>query len=201
MGPFSKYILSSRGGLKSTAAGNKEITPRGDTMKKMILLLSVCALSACSSNSKNEESAANDTATTEAAATTTPDSEQTKTESNESSQDDSMTADSGANMEGGFPDVEGTERSGATCKNGGDERMVSVIDTREGPCGVVYTKSGDKKTVAYAKHDMGFCDKVYNNIVSNLTSGGFDCGGAAANTSSSTDEQAEEAPAEEASAE
>jgi hypothetical protein len=107
-----------------------------------------------------------------------------------------MAMDSGSNMEGGFPDVEGTERSGATCRNGNDERLVSVIDTREGPCGVVYTKHGDKKTVAYAKHDMSFCDQVFDNIVGNLTGGGFDCGGAG-NTASRSGDEAAEAPAEE----
>jgi len=137
--------------------------------------MSIFAIAACSSKPKQEEPAAQPTATEEPAPAPAPTT-------------DSMTADTGANMDGGFPDVEGTERSGATCKNGGDERLVSVIDTREGPCGVVYTKHGNKKTVAYAKHDMSFCDKVYDNIVGNLTGGGFDCGGAG--SSAKTEEAA-----------
>ena len=137
-------------------------------MKKILLVISVFAIAACSSAPKEEapaEPAMKDTAPAPAPAPV---------------KSDSMTMDTGANMDGGFPDVEGTERSGATCKNGGDERMVSVIDTREGPCGVVYTKHSNKMTVAYAKNDMSFCDKVYDNIIGNLTGGGFDCGGAAA---------------------
>ena len=85
--------------------------------------------------------------------------------------------DKSVNMgEEGLPEVEGTERSGATCKNGSDERMVSVIDTHQGHCGVVYNKFGNKKTVAYAKYEMKFCDGIYDSIVSNLVASGFDCG-------------------------
>lgn len=165
-------------------------------MKKLILIISVFALGACSSAPKEEAPAEAPamTDTTPAPAPATP-TEPAK---------DSMTADMGANMEGGFPAVEGTERSGATCKNGSDERLVSVIDTKEGPCGVVYSKHGDKKTVAYAKHDMTFCDKVYDNIIGNLTSGGFDCGGAAAapapapSEEPAKEEAAKEEPAKEA---
>ncbi|MEM7647157.1 MAG: hypothetical protein AAF203_09625 [Pseudomonadota bacterium] len=151
-------------------------------MKKWILIASLFSIAACSSAPKEEEKPMETPAASEPAPAPAP--APTMTEEKES-----MTMDSGASMEGGFPDVEGTERSGATCKNGSDERLVSVIDTREGPCGVVYTKMGDKKTVAYAKFDMGFCDKVYENIIGNLTGGGFDCGGAGAASSS-------EAPAE-----
>jgi hypothetical protein len=163
-------------------------------MKKLILLISVLALAACSSKPKEEMTENETPVMTESSAAEAP-AKADKTES--------MTADTGANMDGGFPDVEGTERSGATCKNGADERMVSVIDTKEGPCGVVYAKSGSKKTVAYAKNDMGYCDKVFQNIVGNLTSGGMDCGGAgAAPTTAAPKEEAapaqEEAPAEEA---
>ena len=147
-------------------------------MKKILLFVSIFAIAACSSKPKEEAPA--ETPAVEAPAVETPAPTTTETKN------DSMTMDTGANMAGGFPAVEGTERSGATCKSGSDERMVSVIDTREGPCGVVYTKHGNKLTVAYAKYEMPFCDKVYDNIVGNLTGGGFDCGGAA---------KTEEAPA------
>ena len=153
-------------------------------MKYLLILISVFAIAACSSK-KKEEMPAEQPAMTDKAAEPAP----------APAKSDSMTMDSGSDMSGGFPDVEGTERSGATCKNGGDERLVSVIDTREGPCGVVYTKGGNKKTVAYAKNDMTFCDKVFDNIVGNLTGGGFDCGGAG-NTAAAAEAPAEEAPAE-----
>ena len=139
-------------------------------MKKALLLVSLFVFAACSSTPEEKpepapmvEKPAPTPEPTPAPMTTT--------------ENDSMTMDSGSS-DGGFPDVEGTERHGATCKSGSDERLISVIDTREGPCGVVYTKGGNKKTVAYAKNDMGFCDKVYDNILGNLTGGGFDCGGA-----------------------
>ena len=153
-------------------------------MKKLLVLISVFAIAACSSKPK-EEMAEEKPAMSEPAPAPAPAPEAKE----------SMTMDSGANMDGGFPDVEGTERSGATCKNGSDERLVSVIDTREGPCGVVYTKYGNKKTVAYAKNDMSFCDKVFDNIVGNLTGGGFDCGGAGNTAAASEAPAQEEAPA------
>ena len=159
---------------------NIETTTRGIPMKKLIIIISVMGLAACSSAPK-EDAAAETPVASEPAPAPAPE------------KIESMTADTGQNMEGGFPAVEGTERSGATCNNGSDQRLVSVIDTREGPCGVVYSKHGNKNTVAYAKNDMSFCDKVYDNIVGNLTGGGFDCGGAA-----KTAAPAEEAPKEEA---
>ena len=157
-------------------------------MKKFILAASLIALAACSSAPKEDTSAADQAGAEVEAPTPVPEAD-TQASSNDTQ---SMTADSGSNMEGGFPDVEGTERSGATCKNGDDERMISVIDTREGPCGVVYTKHGNKRTVAYAKNDMAFCDKVYDNIIANLSNGGFDCGGAQATAKPAQEEKAEE---------
>ncbi len=166
-------------------------------MKKLLILVSIFAIAACSSNKKEDEEMA--PAPTPTVQEDNKEAEAPASDESSSSQDnsqDSMAADSGSNMDGGFPDVEGTERSGATCKNGGDERLVSVIDTREGPCGVVYTKNGSKNTVAYAKYDMSFCDKVFDNIVGNLTSGGFDCGGAGNTASGNSGEQTEEAAEE-----
>ncbi len=165
-------------------------------MKKLLIITSIFALAACSSAPKEEEAApAEETPAVQAENKTTPDTP-ADTSASDSKESMAMDSGSGTDMSGGFPDVEGTERSGATCKNGGDERMVSVIDTREGPCGVVYTKHGNKGTVAYAQNDMGFCDKVFDNIVSNLTGGGFDCGGAGNTASSGGGEEA--APAEKA---
>ncbi len=167
-------------------------------MKKLLILVSILALAACSSKEKQE-----DTSNTENTAVEQPAEAQTAQDSSE--QDDAKNEEASnevnePDMNGGFPDVEGTERSGATCKNGSTERLVSVIDTREGPCGVVYTKNSNKKTVAYAKNDMSYCDKVFDNIVGNLTAGGYDCGGAgntAAASSNSDGGTAEEDNAEE----
>lgn len=168
-------------------------------MKKFILAASLIALAACSSAPKEDSSADEQAGAEVEAPTPVPEADAQASASGNETQ--SMTADSGSNMEGGFPDVEGTERSGATCKNGDDERMISVIDTREGPCGVVYTKHGNKRTVAYAKNDMAFCDKVYDNIIANLTNGGFDCGGAQATAKPAQEEKAEEESSEEESTE
>lgn len=161
-------------------------------MNKWLVLLSVFAIAACSSAPKEE--------TTESPAPVEQPAAPAQEDTKESMAMDkggvTPTADSAMSMDGGFPDVEGTERSGATCKNGSDERLVSVIDTREGPCGVVYTKNGDKKTVAYAKHDMSFCDNVYDNIIGNLTGGGFDCGGASSQSQSEGESSAEDSTSE-----
>ena len=108
-----------------------------------------------------------------------PEEDAVKPEPQESSATETETDSSSPfiNADSGFPDLEGNERSGVTCKNGDNERTVSVIDTHKGPCGVVYNKSGKKKTVAYAKFDMTYCDKVFNRMVNQLIAGGFDCGG------------------------
>ena len=140
-------------------------------MKYWSLLLVLVFISACSSTPKKEPAPVQPEVTPAPAPEAPPPPEPATTE-------DKMVMDTGGTTTGGFPDVEGTERSGATCTNGGDERMVSVIDTKEGPCGVVYSKYGKKLTVAYAKFEMPFCDKVYENILGNLKNGGFDCGGA-----------------------
>lgn len=157
-------------------------------MKNLLVIACLLTLAACSSKNKEEQSSQ------EAAVVAEPMAQSNEEAPKAKGGVESLAMDSGANMEGGFPDVEGTERSGATCKSGSDERLISVIDTKEGPCGVVYSKFGTKRTVAYAKHDMPFCDKVYSNIVSNLNSAGFDCGGAAA---SAAPAQEEAAPAQE----
>ena len=157
-------------------------------MKKLLLFISIFAIAACSSAPKEEEPAP------------APTVKETPAPAPADNSADTATADSGSSggdsMGSGFPDVEGTERSGATCKNGAEERLVSVIDTREGPCGVVYTKGGSKSTVAYAKNDMSYCDKVFDNIVGNLTGGGWDCGGAG-NTAAQPAGEEEAASAEE----
>ena len=139
-------------------------------MKNFLLVIAIFALAACSSTPEEKEEAPAPAPMVD----TTP-APETPVEAPVEKMEEPVAA---MNMEGGFPDVEGTERSGATCKNGSDERMVSVVDTKEGPCGVVYTKHSKKMTVAYAKYEMPFCDKVYENIIGNLTKGGFDCGGA-----------------------
>lgn len=161
-------------------------TTRGKAMKKLFIIISIFGLAACSSAPK-EEAPAEQPVMAEPAPAPAPAPAAEQPEKVES-----MTADTGANMDGGFPDVEGTERSGATCNMGSDQRLVSVIDTREGPCGVVYSKHGNKKTVAYAKNDMSFCDNVFNNIVGNLTGAGFDCGGAGKAAAAPAKEEAKE---------
>ena len=78
----------------------------------------------------------------------------------------------------GLPTMDGSERSGMVCVRDDDERVVSVVDTVEGHCGVNYTKSGKTETKAYAKYDMSLCDEVFNKIIGNLVGSGFECRGA-----------------------
>jgi hypothetical protein len=180
------------------SASNKDSNTREVIVKKLLILVSILALSACSSKDKEEDmSNTEEAAAVEQPAETADTTPTPEPEPAEDSSADSASADMSSGepdmADGQFPDVEGTERSGATCKNGSTERLVSVIDTREGPCGVVYTKNGTKRTVAYAKYDMSYCDKVFDNIVGNLTAGGYDCGGAgntaSAGASSETSEE------------
>ena len=42
-------------------------------------------------------------------------------------------------------------------------------------CTVHYTKFGEKKSIANAKHDTGYCVKIYQNTKKNLMNAGFNC--------------------------
>jgi len=82
-----------------------------------------------------------------------------------------------------FPAITGSERTSATCSNNGDQREITVLDiTGNNGCGVVYTKGGVKNTIAIARNDMGYCDRVLAKVQGNLEANGFDCGGGASSS-------------------
>lgn len=157
-------------------------------MRKIIIALCVFGLAACSSTPETTDTEPTVTDTT---ATTTTATTPTTTTTTEPDTTTSVTADTGGDMapipEGGaFPPIDGTEKMTATCLRSSDTRIVSVLDRTGGGCGTVYTKHGDKQTVAMANFDMNYCDKVFENIKGNLSSAGFDCGGGTTPTPTET---------------
>lgn len=64
--------------------------------------------------------------------------------------------------------------SAKTCNSGIDSRMIEVEKTDKG-CEVFYTKNNEKKSIASAKYDLGYCDSIQDRITSNLTNAGFKC--------------------------
>lgn len=159
-------------------------------MKKLLCILAIFAMAACSSTDEAEDTAAAETTETAAEATTT--EEATPAETSEQAESAASSADNDSSgME--FPPITGTEKSSATCTLGGDTRTVKVLNITEGGCGVVYNKFSVDKTIAIAKHDMSFCDKVSENVQSNLSAAGFNCNGGGGGAAA----PAEEAPAQE----
>gem|GEM_PF-3297811 len=169
-------------------------------MKKILVLVSVFALAACSSKDKEEMPAEAAPAVTEAPMEAPAPVEEPAPAP---APDASVSDDGGESMpaSGDFPSITGTERMTATCTSGGASRTVTVLDIADnGGCGVVYTKDSNPRTVAMAKNDMSYCDKVFENIKGNLSAGGMDCGdggGAAAPAEPATTEEAAETPAAE----
>lgn len=139
-------------------------------MKKLLLCtLAVFAFAACSST----DEAADTTETPQAVAETPAAAEPAPAPAPAPETDTTMT-----NTSVDFPPITGTERSSSSCSANGDTRKVAVLDIADnGGCGVVYSKFSVDKTVAMAKHDMSFCDKVSSNIKTNLETAGYDCGG------------------------
>ena len=147
-------------------------------MKKVILLFGVFALAACSSTPKETPTEPTVEETTTTTPTTTP-----TTTTVQADMGGGATATATTPMtdsSGQFPPIEGTERASTTCTSGSDTRIIATIDRKEGGCGNVYTKFGNKTTIAMANNDMTYCDKVHDNVKSNLENGGMNCGAGAA---------------------
>jgi hypothetical protein len=63
-----------------------------------------------------------------------------------------------------------------TCKSGNDERTISSTKGEGGAgCQVMYKKGGEEKSVADAKNDTSYCEKVVDKIKKNLTAAGYTC--------------------------
>ena len=153
-------------------------------MKKVILLFSIFAVAACSSTPK--ETPTEPTTDTMTKAESTPTTVQADMGGGSTATTATTSAPAAMDASGQFPPIEGTERASTTCTAGSDTRIITTIDRKEGGCGNVYTKFGNKTTIAMANNDMTFCDKVHDNVKSNLETGGMNCGGAAATAAPET---------------
>lgn len=72
--------------------------------------------------------------------------------------------------------VEETEAASSyACSQGSDERMIEVVKGDNPKCEVFYTKNGEKVSIAHANWDVTYCDKVVNQVKTNLTNAGFSC--------------------------
>ena len=87
-----------------------------------------------------------------------------------------------------FLQMRGRERISMNCKKEDDKRVISVIDTVEGPCGVVHKDNDEEKLETFQKYDMSKCDDAFNNLVDSLIGQGFGCQGSG---SSAIDDEAD----------
>lgn len=67
-----------------------------------------------------------------------------------------------------------------TCKMGSETRTITKAITPnpaagEDICQVVYTKDGQDNTIANAKHELAYCDKIVNQVRGNLENAGWTC--------------------------
>lgn len=165
---------------------------KGETMKKLFIVLCVAGLVGCSSNKKEvvdtTQSDASKTAqeAAEAAKTATQTAKDAIDNATKDLKDaatdlkDKATekanadADSAEGMTN-FGEYTGTETSKLTCTNGDDVRTITVLDGPDGGCGVVYNKAGESRTVAIAKYAKDHCSKVQDKMRANLEAPGFTC--------------------------
>jgi hypothetical protein len=164
-------------------------------LKKLVILMAAIVFTACSSKPKEEMATTTSdvekkvmeaTETTQASAAEEM-KEAKKTSKKMKEEATTTQAPATPSATSDFPSISGTEKSSVTCTNKNDSRKISVLSVTEGGCGVVYNKMGEDKTVAVAKADMNYCDSVSTKIKSNLEGAGFNCGGGAAATGTSSD--------------
>lgn len=136
-------------------------------MKKMIF---ICCLLAMPFSVWAQDEAPK--AAEESAATTaTSNNEATDQAAEESDAAPSDEADQKPN----FPDLAGTVSKKVVCKLNNDEREISIVQDPEGPSSVVYKKNGEDKTIAYAKNDGSYVERVAEKIQTNLEAASFTC--------------------------
>lgn len=128
-------------------------------MKKMIF---ICCLIAMPFSVWAQD---DDAAATEAVAT-----ESTQTEATDDAEDSDE-----ADQKPNFPDLAGTVSKKVVCKLNDDEREISIVQDPEGPSSVVYKKNGEEKTIAYAKNDGSYVERVAEKIQTNLEAASFTC--------------------------
>jgi hypothetical protein len=69
-----------------------------------------------------------------------------------------------------------TKGSETKCEKKGDVRKLSVKSTPEGGCELLYSKSGQKTSIAKSAYHTGHCEKVFEKTKANLEKGGYACG-------------------------
>ena len=61
------------------------------------------------------------------------------------------------------------------CSYNNDNRKISSVKLAGGGCEVHYEKFGEKKVVATANYDLGYCSQMANKVSNNLEEAGFTC--------------------------
>jgi type IV pilus biogenesis protein CpaD/CtpE len=61
------------------------------------------------------------------------------------------------------------------CTYNSDSRKISSVKLDNGGCEVHYDKFGQKKVVASASFDLGYCSQMANKVSNNLEEAGFSC--------------------------
>lgn len=56
-----------------------------------------------------------------------------------------------------------------------DERILEIKEPTGGGCELHYTKSGDAKVIAQAKHQLNICSEVQKKVSKKLEDSGFKC--------------------------
>lgn len=78
-----------------------------------------------------------------------------------------------------FPQVIGTVKYRYTCVLNSDTRLISAVEQPDGSLGIVYKKTiegqSEEKTVALAKNNTDYADRVADRIKSNLENSSFVC--------------------------
>ena len=71
-------------------------------------------------------------------------------------------------------DSDATVSEKASCKSGGDERLIEIV-TRGSGCAVEYTKQNEKSEIATAAHETQHCTNVMQKVKGKLEAAGFSC--------------------------
>jgi hypothetical protein len=61
------------------------------------------------------------------------------------------------------------------CTYNNDSRKISSVKLDNGGCEVHYDKFGERKVVATAAFDLGYCSQMANKVSNNLEEAGFIC--------------------------
>ncbi len=130
------------------------------------IMVSVCGLAiGCSSSPKKQDAAAG--ATTPAASTSsTPQAATADTSS--TGKGKKTSGKSSGNM------AAAVEGSVVNCTSGDDKRSIE-LRSKDAGCEVLYTKTGESKSVANETSGSDYCKKTVEKIQANLTTAGFSC--------------------------